>query len=339
MAIVIPQENIFNYEFNILNNNAIKKVSIPINNFYNWKVETFTADRNGIDYTTFPSYFYSSDDRFVFYDSTQTLNTSQRTVYFGEKTRAATKQRFSVKGYFDYRNIVVALDSKIEDNILKVTDNITYSIQNQQTGVWTHGHTKEIELPIYYNDNLPNGVADPGFDVEGSVTFEKNLGSFAYLKFSITLPSYEWYWEDYEKSFMIEVISHSITIELKPHYKQIKLSTTGSKDDPFELKESPFINFSTSTDSQSLYDAIFENIIEQYKNSKMTLEIETRYTTFKNEDGSYANEGKPYLIKVGDVVKPQMTSKFSNFEYEYIVTSVEYEYDGSDKVYLKLLQK
>ena len=342
MAIVIPQKDIFNYEFNILNNNSIKKVSISINNFYNWGQETFTADRNGYNYTDFPTYFYSSDDRLVLQESTRTTNTSQKTVYFGEKTRAETKQRFAVQGYFDYRNIVVALDSTIEGNILKVTDYMTYSIQNQETGQWTHGHTKEIELPIYYADNLPNGVADIGFDMEGSITFQKTLGSFPYLKALLILPSYDWKWENYEKCLMTEVTSHALTIELNPHYKNVKLSTTGSQDDPFELKETPFINYQTSTNAYgggTTFDNIFQNIIEQYKNGKMTLEIETRYTKFKNEDGSYVNEGKPYLIKVGDVVKPQMASKFSNFEYEYIVTSVEYEYDGSDKVYLKLLQR
>lgn len=344
MAIVIPKSNIFNYNFNILNNNSIKNVTASFDDYVNWKPTTVTMDRGGTPVTDFPSLFYSSDPKFVFRytPSLSNVYSKQQTKTFDSGSRNETKRSFDMFGYISYTNEFVGLDYIIENNIDSITDTVVYSSQDMTTGSWTHNLTKTYDFTIYYRDTVPisgNPLPDRSFDQDYYIILPKNQrnSTSPRIDFYISVPNQFWKWEGYEQGYYETVVSHTITLNLKPHYIKRELKNNNKKE-LFSLPTTSFLNSYTFANNTMFFSEITRNIIGNYDKGKMTLEIETRYSTFKDSDGNDINNGKPYLIKVGDIVRPEMTNKFKYFQYEYIVTSSEYEYNGSDKVYLKLLQ-
>lgn len=199
-----------------------------------------------------------------------------------------------------------------------------------------------MDFNINYRDVVPSNIRylpEQIFEQDCYITFAKTQGnrSFPSIDFFISVPNEAWRWESYNQGYHDIIASHNITINFVPHYKTRRVKINNNKE-IFSLSKTNFLNDYIFSEGNMLLSNIMDNIINNYNKGKMTLEIETRYTTFKDTNGNYINNGKPYLIKVGDVVKPEMTNKFKNFQYEYLVTSAEYEYNGSDKLYLKLLQ-
>lgn len=344
MAIIIPKGDIFNYDFNILSNNSIKNVTTSYNDYVNWKPTVVTMDRGGTPVTDWPTLFYSTDSKLIFRysPSSSNVNSKRQDKTFSDGNRTETKRSFDMFGYISYTNEFMGLDYIIENNIDSITDTVVYSIQDWATGNWTHSQTKTYDFVIYYRDNVPiagNPLPDRSFDQDYYIILPKNQGSASspQIDFYISVPNDYWKWEGYEQGSYEIVESHTITINLKPHYIN-RGTTSNNKKEVFSLPTTSFLNTYTFVDGYMFLSKITSNIIDNYNKGKMTLEIETRYTVFKDSDGNYVNDGKPYLIKVGDVVKPEMTNRFKDFQYEYVVTSAEYEYNGSDKLYLKLLQ-
>lgn len=347
MAIVIPQKDIFNYNFNILKNNDINKVSINQIDSYNFK--KVDIGRIYDDYKYLSTYTAKFENPLLSVPSQNERKSAFK--------RSSGSQRVSPSEDTDPADLKPLDDEYfVFRSTLQLDDTFSKDFPKKLSGV-------VAEAPYFVvAGDAPNTILRQGTDTQNlSIEYmETRLfdyndtsnisdGSLGKIKINPQLTN------DYKMEFICYILIKRLTFpelfreskveyNIKLEYDVKSVTTTytyGTNELNNELKieANPLFSRYNSINNTPIFDTIAENIVSNYQKGKMTLEIETRYTTFKNEDGSYINEGKPYLIKVGDVVKPQMTSKFSNFEYEYIVTSAEYEYDGSDKVYLKLLQK
>lgn len=333
MAIIIPKDKIYNYSFNILKNNYIDRVFTNITNEYNYEPITINLSYNN-DWSVESSNVINIS--ISKYSETHTMATYDEGTLYNFYS--------SISGNFYLR------DDKYINDIEKLIETIDIQMDFDKEYPFNISQSESIQKILVSNIGSYPTEFD-SFTGIGIMAFENNMNydeaSKQYnIKFRLLLlnkSSMDLLWD-----FKVR-LAKTCTIKITPEKNEESLNYiyTNKNNDfsNFEFAGSSMFHKGNglTNESQSdvgipLYEVICKDIAEKYDNGRMTLEIETRYTTFKDSDGNDINNGNNYLIKVGDVVKPEMTNKFKNFQYEYIVTSAEYEYNGSDKLYLKLLQ-
>ena len=338
MAIIIPKSKIHNYNFNILQNNYIDSVKLNVKSAYNYEPLVINATSNSLGNWSADSW----SDNIANVNITRTAGVASSVINF-------TYQNEN-DGYKTYDPITLDIQLSTElidiNNINDLIDNIVIKI------TYNNGDVEYQNANFSYAENVQQFK---------KILSPENLGLFVFNN-SLYFPSQGrqfGYWYVYglmlrridqdNGGSTVNLIKYAqnvtITINLKQYNESSDYNYSDSDgNNNFELSYSSMFDNRVGFEGTGywietpIYESIGENIVENYKNGKMTMEIETRYTTFKDDEDNDVNNGNPYLIKVGDIVKPEMLDKFKDFEYEYIVTSSEYEYDGSDKVYLKLLQ-
>lgn len=305
MAIVIPQKNIFNYDFNILVDNYIEKVEIAQDSVIGYEPIKYTF--------AYSNNAWTSNDINILGQTTKNVSTNSGSITY---TRVAFQ--FSMN-YTVYGSNPFSTIRDMEMNLSNASTTISERIDYiNSLGLDSYQAIKDFGNGIFYfKEEIDYFNGNGILYIKTKEVVDGTTINYTNCEFTINVSEGKAY-EDSEEQI------NTTDIYTLPYVDLFHVSN--------------YI-YNESLGYPRIKKVIQENIINNYNKGKMTLNIETRYTNFKDDEGNDINNGKPYLIRVGDIVKPEMTNKFSNFEYEYIVTSVEYEYNGSDKVYLKLLQR
>lgn len=352
MAIVIPKSNIYSYDFNILQDNHINKVTINETDSYNFK-------KVNIGKITTASRFLDLDlSNITFQNSLVNDSNSYRDVAYKNSngsTRVSniiTSENYdSLKptidtyiGFYGTLQLDFTFSKDFPKKITNIIAKSPYYVYNADDTTMSSPIKSGIDeqsLTIEYMEtrkvNYMDDVGNLSDGSLGKIKLFPNLTSDNKMEFVLLLLA--------KRLTHPELFSERRTeYEIQIEYETSDVTSTydysisSSANKNFQLESNSLFSIYNGDGTNKIFDLISKNIVDNYQNGRMTLEIETRYTTFKDSDGNAINNGNNYLIKAGDVVKPEMTNKFKNFEYEYVVTSAEYEYDGSDKLYLKLLQ-
>ena len=323
MEIVIPKANIYNYNFNILENNFIESATISYKNYLNWNNNIYLEIFNS------SGEFYTNQDN-VTITQEGILN---YTFEDGEYTFC------KIMGKIDLNNIVYPFSNNLENNIDYISDITFYDISKSNSSIIENNIKFQENVYLEFVDNAHNvEFLEPDKDKICVMQISKNMTENKEIHFNMTaITSFK----NNATGNINFYKSHYLKFKFIPTFEEKTYTIGTAQDDIYKVEFSSFNNDYTRYNKQLTnpqYYSVLKNIRDNYKNGKMTMEIETRYTTFKDSNGNYINDGKPYLIKVGDIVRPEMTDKFKNFNHKYVVTSAKYEYNGSDKLYLKLLQ-
>lgn len=352
MAIIIPKAEIYSYDFNILKSNNINKVSIN-------EVDTYNFKKVNIGSITTPRRFLHLSNEEIRFENTLTSDTMvYRTEVYKQSngsdrvspntnTSDGTNLLPTIDTYFGFVGSL-QLDNTFSKDFPKqitqvVADSPYYVYSGEditlsnpiKSGTDSQSLTIEIKTNNLIDfQAMVNNLADGSL---GKIEFFPNLTNDNKMRFILVILVKRL---TFPEAYSENRTSYNISLEYdtKDVTTKYEYSNQSSLGGEIKLDANPLFSIFNGDGTNKIFDVIAPNIVGKYNKGKMTLEIETRYTKFKDHNGNNVNEGKPYLIKVGDIVKPEMNDRFKDFQYEYIVTSSEYEYNGSDKVYLKLLQ-
>lgn len=311
MEIKIPKSKIFDYSYNVLRDNYINKLYINEQDAYNF----------------LPIHFEIQTGVVGDYDVTTSSNVVLEIKDINEQDMVTDE--YNNTYYVNYGYIQLPSTEYYNyGTLLNDINSIKTSFYYDITSIFVN-----LELEVSISKEYREVQITVGENKCGQIIFNPDISSDGKLYFKI---AYIFLYNDN----LVNQSEYDIYLNYSLVENTYIYQLSEDSNDKYSLQSNSFFDKLNrdKTSSQTIFEYIASDIAKDYEFGIMELQLETRVGIFNYEDGTLVNNGEPYLIKVGDIIKPEFPNRLSMYEKTFMVTSVEYSYDGIDKVIIKSVE-